>query len=273
MDLYLDVDSRSFVTSLTSSIPLEGLTFKRRDTAKLNLYFVQNGENLNLGAINSGGSGATLSSLSVGLKNDGDYASAFLAFADTSLFYTSTFYNFYTFSLSLNTSELDSIFTADSEISSISTMLEFQWTQCDGAVFSSTTLPVLVQNDVIRGDEGPLSQANPAYPSALALATQKAALDRLTMMIQQIVGSAGITTAVIYPLITGLTGGGATNLDGIVTAGGVITANYVVQVFLNKSGSTFFRFEPTALTTSQLPGIVLPADWNASTNPNAWYQQ
>ena len=170
MDLYLDVDSRSFVTSLTSSIPLEGLTFKRRDTAQLNLWFVQNGTNLDLGAIDSGGSGATLSSLSVGLKNDGDYASAFLAFADTSLFYEDVV-NYYTFSLSLNTSELDSLFTADSEISSISAMLEFQWTQCDGSVFSSTTLPVLVQNDVIRGDEPALALANPSYPDAASVFT------------------------------------------------------------------------------------------------------
>ena len=171
MDLFCNIDTRVFQTSITNQQPIQFLTFKRRDTAQFNLWFVQNGTNLNLGMIDSGGSGATLSSLSVGLKNDGDYASAFLAFADTSLFYDEDVH-YYTFSLSLNTSELDSLFTADSEISSISTMLEFQWTQCDGSVFSSTTLPVLVQNDVIRGDEGPLSRANPDYPSATDVLTK-----------------------------------------------------------------------------------------------------
>ena len=168
MDLFCNIDTGVFQTSITNQQPIQFLNFKRRDTETLNLYFVKDGMNYDNGEVSSG-----LTSFSCALKSDGDYASAFLAFASNYSSYNSdSGITNYTFLLSLNTSELDALFTADAEISSIATMLEFQWiSDSDNSVHSSITLPVIIANDVIRGDEPVLAQANPSYPDAASVFT------------------------------------------------------------------------------------------------------
>ena len=167
MDLLCNVDTGVFQSSITDQQPIQFLNFKRRDTATLNLYFVKNGANYDNGEVNAG-----LTSFSCALKSAGDYASAFLAYASNYSSYNTgdSVPTFYTFKLNLNTSELDAIFTTDAEISSIATMLEFQWvSDSDNSVYSSQTLPVIIANDVIRGDEPVLAQANPSYPDATSV--------------------------------------------------------------------------------------------------------
>jgi len=167
MDLFCNVDSGVFQTSITNQQPIQFLTFKRRDTVNLNLYFVKNGASYDAGEISGG-----LASFSLALKSDGDYSSAFLAYAANYSSYNDNGFGttYYTFNLNLNTSELYSLFTANSDAGSLSAMLEFQWVKdSDNSVYSSQTLPVLVQNDVIRGDEPVIALANPSYPSATSV--------------------------------------------------------------------------------------------------------
>jgi len=167
MDLFCNVDTGIFQTSITNQQPIQFLNFKRRDTETLNLYFVKNGVNYDNGEVSSG-----LTSFSCALKSAGDYASAFLAYASN---YSS--YNddgagtyFYMFKLNLNTSELYSLFTANSDMASLFAMLEFQWvSDSDNSVYSSQTLPVIIANDVIRGDEPVIALANPSYPDATSV--------------------------------------------------------------------------------------------------------
>ena len=168
MDLFCNIDTGVFQASITNQQPIQFLNFKRRDTETLNLYFVKNGANWDNGVVPD-----DMASFSCALKSDGDYASAFLAYAAN---YSDEFgavpTRYYTFTLSLNTSELDAIFTTDAEISSIATMLEFQWISAyDSSVNSSQTVPVIIANDVIRGDEPVLAQANPSYPNAASVFT------------------------------------------------------------------------------------------------------
>jgi hypothetical protein len=69
-----------------------------------------------------------------------------------------------------------------------------------------------------------------------------------------------------YPAITGLTGGGSTKLDGIVTAGksSLWTTLYVsseLQDWLLLSGTD---------AEDSAAGIVRPDDYHATTNPQVW---
>jgi hypothetical protein len=70
--------------------------------------------------------------------------------------------------------------------------------------------------------------------------------------------------------ITGLTGGGAGNLDGIVTVGtaGPIGSKIGVQI-----GTDFFVYELRASDASEsVPTRIRPDDFNISTNPKVWFQ-
>ncbi|MBS0328212.1 MAG: hypothetical protein JSR30_00035 [Proteobacteria bacterium] len=71
--------------------------------------------------------------------------------------------------------------------------------------------------------------------------------------------------------ITGLTGGGATNLDGLLTANGATAAYAVVIVaFGSPLAASIWRLEPGVDAAG--PGVVRPVDFNSSTNPQVWKQ-
>lgn len=69
--------------------------------------------------------------------------------------------------------------------------------------------------------------------------------------------------------ITGLTGGGAENLDGIITSSG-ISIGAVVPVIENES-LAFYQIQ-SGTDSESLPGIVRPNDFNFDTNPKIWRQ-
>lgn len=83
-------------------------------------------------------------------------------------------------------------------------------------------------------------------------------------------GGGGGFIPIFYPMITGLTGGGSTNLDGIATAGGASVTSRVVQFVYNGALVSYQLRASTAATA--LPGIVRPVDYDASSNPQVWYQ-
>jgi hypothetical protein len=86
-------------------------------------------------------------------------------------------------------------------------------------------------------------------------------------------GSTGNTTVLVFPSITSLTGSVSTALANLPTASGAILLGTVVElVGVNVSGIAA-QYQLQAFQGAQaLPGIVLPNDYNATTNPVAWIQ-
>ena len=82
--------------------------------------------------------------------------------------------------------------------------------------------------------------------------------------------TASLTNSVFTPL-TALTGGAAGSLDGLVTAGGVITTSASAFVVVS---NVFSAWQLRAGTTAEnsANGIVRPDDYNASTNARIWVQ-
>jgi hypothetical protein len=75
----------------------------------------------------------------------------------------------------------------------------------------------------------------------------------------------------VEPSITGLTGGGATNLDGLVTA----TGNYVVGIciFLVISGIPAIYQLVSGSNAENSPSIIRPNDFDEMTNAKVWIQR
>ena len=75
----------------------------------------------------------------------------------------------------------------------------------------------------------------------------------------------------VEPSITGLAGGGVTNLDGIITASG----NYAVGIciFLVIGGIPAIYQLVNGVATESAPSVILPDDYNGSTNTKHWIQR
>jgi hypothetical protein len=162
--LFIDLADRTFLDDLPSAggMLIESLDLKRRDAEPVEVQF------LTAGVVTDLGSGATGI---LGLKRSGAYASGYIASALSWVKSGSGTSAKYTFALTLNTAEIDALFTSASEGSTLRAMLEVQWT-VGSVITSSVTLPAVIANDVIRGDEGALAQANPDYPAAADVLTK-----------------------------------------------------------------------------------------------------
>ena len=139
MRIYIDLDTRRILLSPTR--PATRLEFKRRDNDAFEVQF------LRAGAVQELPAGT---SARVGLKATNDFAGEFLA-TDTLTQSGTGSETIYSGDFNLNTVALEELFP--DEPASITAMLEVEWTT-GTQVGSSLTLPVIVYNDVIRGDEG-----------------------------------------------------------------------------------------------------------------------
>jgi hypothetical protein len=159
MRIYLDLDTRRILLSPTR--PATRLEFKRRDNDAFEVQF------LRAGAVQELPAGT---SARVGLKATNDFAGDFLA-TDTLEKNGTGSETIYTGDFNLNTIVLEELF--DDEPTSITAMLEVEWT-AGTQVGSSLTLPVIIHNDVIRGDEGEPAELPIFYTSSTSdfLATQ-----------------------------------------------------------------------------------------------------
>lgn len=133
---------------------------------------------------------------------------------------------------------------------------EISWLEATlGAKPKSTqTFLLQVQNDVLKGNEGPPGAGGPTYLTAAQSDARYA--------------QRGITAPDLRLDITGLTGGGATNLDGIVTVGA--TVPQVVMLVIGGAASLYRLAAGTAAEAS--PGIIRPDDYASSTNEINWTQ-
>jgi hypothetical protein len=69
-----------------------------------------------------------------------------------------------------------------------------------------------------------------------------------------------------YPAITGLTGGGSTKLDGLITAG---KSSLLTSIYVSSELQDWILFSGTNAEDSA-NGIVRPDDYDASTNAQVW---
>ena len=149
MKLFLDLDSRTFLEFQHSSRALQSIVMKRRDRVPLDLQFVQNG---NVVELEDGATGQ------LGIKADNDFSGLFAAFSAQWTKSGTGDAALYRFELNLNTVEIDTLFAGVPK-KRISLMLETEWSEST-LLTSSNTLPVTLENDVVRGDEGTPVTAN-----------------------------------------------------------------------------------------------------------------
>jgi hypothetical protein len=141
MILYIDTTTNQFITDPLFKSPLPELSFKRGDSAKVNLQFVSGTTAL---------SAVSGKSIKFGIKQAGDYDGSYLVYADT---YVTNGVN-YVLEPSFNTTNLNALLSGD--LPSVAGMLEVT-TSDDGVTeTSSNTQGVTILNDVNKlGGEPP----------------------------------------------------------------------------------------------------------------------
>jgi hypothetical protein len=154
--LYLDIDSRKFVASASEQRPVTGIEVKRRDTDLIELQFLRDRTVQEL---------PTGTTIRLGLKPSAAYTADFLASGTFTKSGTGTSTK-YLLDLNLNTVALNAAFAAATpEPETLAAMLEVEWASGSN-ISSSLTLPVVINNDVIRGDEGEPADVPLFYTSA-----------------------------------------------------------------------------------------------------------
>jgi len=144
MRLFLDIDTREFLQSPTFPRAITTLSLKRRDTDLIELQFLRDRTIQEL---------PTDTSIRLGVKPANNYTAEFLATGTFAKSGTGTATS-YLLDLNLNTVPLNSVFEAATpEPESLPAMLEIEWASGSN-ISSSLTLPIVIANDVIRGDEG-----------------------------------------------------------------------------------------------------------------------
>jgi hypothetical protein len=140
MQLYINTVNNGFITDPLFKSPLTDLSFKRGDSATINIAFVS--ETGVLSAV----SGKTLK---FGIKQFGDYDGNYLVFSNE---YTTSGTN-YVLKPSFNTTNLNNLLSGDTP--SVAGMLEVTWIDTTDE-FSTNTLPVTINNDVNKFDNNPV---------------------------------------------------------------------------------------------------------------------
>jgi hypothetical protein len=167
MNLYLDIETRQFRKGLTSAALLPSIMLKRGDVLDVSLQFVSG-----FSAVTAG-SGAT-GKLAIKREPADDY---FLALA-ASWTGPGNGQTAYSFSLDLFTDEMEEVF--ETEPTTVSAVLEIEWVTASETL-SSVSLPVTIENHVIRGSEGTPTPATSPTPVVEVIADVPDAKDDFFM--------------------------------------------------------------------------------------------
>lgn len=92
----------------------------------------------------------------------------------------------------------------------------------------------------------------------------------LSELVALVLDRAQPAVARIYPAITAYTGGGASALDSIATAGGAVADYTILKLPLHTEGNKEVILLPGIAAEDDDLGIYLPDDYNASTNAHHW---
>lgn len=82
-------------------------------------------------------------------------------------------------------------------------------------------------------------------------------------------GGSGSGNVIFLDAVTGYTGGGATKLDGVTTAGVSVPALYTFKSSVSPTGERFYILRAGTDAESS-PSIIRPDDYNGATNAKVW---
>lgn len=86
-----------------------------------------------------------------------------------------------------------------------------------------------------------------------------------------VASSPSINIMRVEPSITGLTGGGATDLDGIATVSGDYAVG--ICIFLVVGGVPAIYQLVAGVASANPPSVILPTDYSGITNAKHWVQR
>jgi len=239
MRVNIDLDSRRLYTgATTSSLRTEPYFLKRRDRERVEIVFIYEGRRGDLISPSAVGF--------MGVKARGDIDGPLVAAADNWIKTGSGSNALYSFNLNLNTPEIEAMFAPESETYAFLADFEIVWFD-SGYIMSSATFPMVIENDLIQGNEGvptqpPIESLSPYYLR-------------------------------VEPNITGITGGGVENLDGIPTGGGVGTYPLGVLVYIVIAGLPAMYQLVAGTEEENPPFVVRPDDFDLLLNPKVWIKR
>lgn len=151
MRLYIDVATQKLVEVAGSRRPITSVAFKRGDSARIEIQFVDgtNGQEL---------SGTSITGV-FGLKEAGKYDTGTYVVSDLAWTKEGTGAStLYVFEPDFNTTALNTLLASGdgddtNDVASVTLMGEISWT-IDGAIASTQKFDAVVYNDIIKGGEG-----------------------------------------------------------------------------------------------------------------------
>lgn len=260
MKLFYDTRLGYLVSAPGQDSALAGFNVKSGDTEQIVIQFGQSSDPTSAQSIVTAPTWTAESRLpgtviKLALKADGMFSDG-ESLASTSSFIHDSENKLYTFDLNLNTTAINTALLRaddddanDIELLTAGFEITFQEGGTGGWRSSVEPCPVTIYHDIIEGDEGtPALADNPAE-----------------YLLRQ--------DAVIYlPTVNRITGGTATDFDALVTTALSGSANYAYQ-FNDEDASPdtlrAYRLE-TGTDAENIPDIIRPLDYNASTNPKIW---
>ena len=168
VNLHVDLETLQLIQGPGQRSAVSSLRFKRGDTAKLQVVFLENG----ITPVTIGNPGAL--EIQIGIKPRNQFDRSYLAHsADWSMPSEGDDTPAYGCALSLNTLQLNSALNIGSataeELPEVTLMGEITWREGTNDPTSTRTFLVVVENDVNRGDEGAPTDADTTYPAASAI--------------------------------------------------------------------------------------------------------
>ena len=250
--LHVDLETLQLIQGPGQRSPLAPLKFKRGDSARLQVAFLENG--LTPALI---GDPAALE-IQFGVKPRNQFGGSYLAHSpDWTMPAEGDDAPTYQSELSLNTTGIDSALGLDGEtqLAEITLMGEITWREGTGEPTSTRTFLVVVENDVNRGTEGIPESADPPYPAAnqIALLAQVTPILRSTA---QGPPDAGVAPAILGRLCILGDAGGAYRTFHAVQLSPVIWLETTPGVVTNTTRSVAQKLTTTGTATNEVIQIA-----------------
>jgi len=247
MLLTYDLERNTLITSPGYTTPVLQLTAKRGDGEMIRLQLVRNGQLYQA---------PTLAEFRFAVKKRGEWKADAPVMALASTFVWVADVQAYEAAVNYNTSALLELMQASADapndrIVDLMAEVAYRPTSAAGWQRSVNTPSLTLHNNLIRGTE--------TIPGGSTV-TELLPANYLTR-----------DRVIEYlPLVTGLTSGGPTNLDGVATTARAV--NELVCLVDATAGADIWRaYELVASNVAESsPSIIRPDDYNASTNAKVW---
>lgn len=250
MLLTFDLDTCQLIEAPGYTSPLTTLAAKRGDGENLQLQFVRQGVLVQL-------PGSSQIALKVKKWNEFDG----VTMAESGALAWDSVLQRYEGIINYNTTGLNELLLvgtsgeADENASTDDLMLEVLHRPSAGLTWTRSINQVRLnlRNNVWRGDEEPVTSGSGTEILPSDYLTKDRVIEYL-------------------PLATGLTGGGVSNLDGLLTTSADRALNSAVALIDNTSGVDMLRvYELVSGSTAEsAPSVIRPDDYHATTNARVW---